>query len=44
MKLSREVIEAVAGIIKRRFNNLTVAETIDLACTIIEAIPDAKKE
>jgi hypothetical protein len=44
MKLSREVIEAVAGILKQRFNNLTVAETIDLACKIIEVIPDAKKE
>lgn len=38
-----EKIGAVAEILKKRFPNLSVVETINLACNIVETIDEAKK-
>ena len=40
----QEKVKRIAQIIKARFPNLTVAETIDLAFTIAEAVNDEKLE
>jgi len=36
--MTRDEVKAVAAVIKKRFTNLSVEETIDLASEILEAL------
>lgn len=43
MALNKDALKAVVAILKRRFNNLTAEELIDLAAEILEAAEEAQR-